>query len=294
MNKDNSPIRKAIIPAAGLGTKFLPATKIVPKELLPIVDTPVIQYNVQEVADAGVKTVILVTGKGKTRIIDHFDTQEDLKSKLEKEGRFDLVSALETASNLVQFASVRQSAPKGLGDAVLCAKDLIGNEPFLVLLGDDLLDSEVSCTQQMIELYKKYGKSVVALMEVPEVEVYRYGVCNGKEIEPGILELDYMVEKPRPKDAPSKLAVVGRYILTPRIFDHLQKTAPGKNGEVQLTDAMASLMKEEGFIGLKFEGKRYDAGEKLGFVKANIAYALKRKELGPRLREFLAEIIAPK
>jgi UTP--glucose-1-phosphate uridylyltransferase len=294
VTKIRQTIRKAIIPAAGLGTRFLPATKIIPKELLPIVDTPVIQYNVQEVADAGIKTVILVTGKGKTRIIDHFDVQEDLKSKLEKEGRYDLVSALETASNLVQFASARQDNPRGLGHAVLCTRDLIGQEAFVVLLGDDLLDSdpaEASCTAKMIQLYQKYGKSVVALMEVPEVDVYRYGICNGRELEPGVLELDYMVEKPRPKDAPSNLAIIGRYILTPRIFDILENTPPGRNGELQLTDAMAVLMKEEGFIGYKFKGQRFDAGDKLGFIKANLAYALKRKELGPKLRAYMREIL---
>lgn len=285
------PIRKAIIPAAGLGTRFLPATKVVPKELLPIVDTPVIQYNVQEVADAGIQTVILITGKGKSRILDHFDVYDDLKNKLEKEGRYDLVATLEKTSNLVQFVGVRQDSQKGLGHAVLCAKDVVGNEPFVVLLGDDLVDAEVPCTKQMVEIYQKYGKSVVALMEVPEVEVYRYGVCSGQELEPGVWNLDYMVEKPRPKDAPSNLAVIGRYVLTPRIFEFLEKTPPGRNGEIQLTDAMAALMREEGFIGYKFKGQRYDAGDKLGFVKANVAYALKRPELGARLKEFLREIV---
>lgn len=291
MNKPSVLIRKAIIPAAGLGTRFLPATKIVPKELLPIVDTPVIQYSVQEVADAGISTVILVTSMGKNRIIDHFEVQEELRNKLEKEGRYDLVSTLEKNSNMVQFVSVRQDAPKGLGHAVLCAKDVICNEPFVVLLGDDLVDSDVSLTKQMVDLYQKYRKSVVALMEVPEIEVYRYGVCNGVEIEPGVLDLNYMVEKPRPKDAPSKLAVIGRYVLSPRIFEFLEKTPPGRNGEIQLTDAMAALMQEEGFLGFKFEGKRYDAGDKLGFIQANIAFALKRKELGPRLRQFMRNLL---
>lgn len=284
-------VRKAIIPAAGLGTRFLPATKLVPKELLPIVDTPVIQYNVQEVADAGVETVILITGKGKSNILDHFDVNDDLKHKLEKEGRYDLVSTLDKTESLVQFVGVRQGAPRGLGHAVLCARDVIGDEPFLVLLGDDLVDSEVPCSKQMVEIYQRYGKSVVALMEVPSAEVYRYGVCGGTELEPGVFELNYMVEKPRPKDAPSNLAVIGRYILSPRIFEFLEKTSPGRNGEIQLTDAMAQLMKEEGFIGYRFEGKRYDAGEKLGFIKANIAYALKRPELAITLREFMAELL---
>lgn len=290
MNK-LAPIKKAIIPAAGLGTRFLPATKIVPKELLPIVDTPVIQYNVQEVADSGIKTVILITGKGKSHILDHFDVYDDLKNKLEKEGRYDLVATLEKTSNLVQFVGVRQNNQRGLGHAVLCAKEVIGNEPFVVLLGDDLVDSETPCTKQLMDIYQKYGKSVVALMEVPEVDVYRYGVCSGKELEPGVWDLDYIVEKPRPKDAPSNLAIIGRYVLTPRIFEFLEKTPPGRNGEIQLTDAMAALMKEDGFIGYRFKGKRYDAGDKLGFIQANVAYALKRQELGPKLKEFLRELI---
>lgn len=280
-------IRKAIIPAAGLGTRFLPATKAVPKELLPIVDIPTIQYIVQEVVDAGIETVILITGKGKSKIVDHFDVYTELEEKLEKEGKKDLAAALRRTSNMVKIVSVRQGDPRGLGHAVLCAKDIVGDEPFVVLLGDDLVDSKVPCTKQMIDVYNKYKKPVVALMEVPDEDVSKFGVCAGKKIADRITEITTMVEKPKLEDAPSRTVIVGRYILTPRIFSILEETDPGKGGEIQLTDAMAKLMKEEGFLGYEFEGDRYDAGDKFGFLQANIAYAMKRPDIAPRLMEYM-------
>lgn len=288
---DNPTIRKAVIPAAGLGTRFLPATKAVPKELLPIVDTPTIQYIVEEVSNAGINTVILVAGRGKEAIEDHFDQYPDLEAKLDKEGKKELADTVRKPSSLAKVISIRQGQPRGLGHAVLCAKELVGNEPFVVLLGDDLVDSEVPCTQQMIEVYKKYKKSVVALMEVPDEDVSKFGICGGKQIDARTLELNVMVEKPKLSEAPSKLAIVGRYILTPRIFEILEKTDPGKGGEIQLTDAMAKLMREEGFIGYKFEGARYDAGDKFGFIQANLAYSLKRRDIGPRLMQYMREIV---
>ena len=284
-------IRKAVIPAAGLGTRFLPATKSVPKELLPIVDMPTIQLIVQEVVDAGIDTVILVTAKGKSKIVDHFDVFPELEEKLEREGKHDLAERLRKTCNMVRMVSVRQGEPRGLGHAVLCAKELVGDEPFVVLLGDDLVDAEVPCTRQMINVYEKYQKSVVALMEVDPIDVPKFGICGGKPVEKGIFALDKMVEKPKLSDAPSRMAIVGRYILTPEIFNILQATPPGKGGEIQLTDAMSRLMQKEGFYGYTFEGKRYDAGDKFGFLQANIAYALKNPEIQPRLMEYMRSLV---
>ncbi|NDC36756.1 MAG: UTP--glucose-1-phosphate uridylyltransferase [Proteobacteria bacterium] len=284
-------IRKAVIPAAGLGTRFLPATKSVPKELLPIVDMPTIQLIVQEVVDAGIDTVILVTAKGKSKIVDHFDVYPELEEKLEREGKIDLAERLRKTCNMVRLVSVRQGEPRGLGHAVLCAKELVGDEPFVVLLGDDLVDSEVPCTRQMMDVYEKYQKSVVALMEVEPADVPKFGICGGKELEKSIFALEKMVEKPKLSDAPSHMAIVGRYILTPEIFTELEATPPGKGGEIQLTDAMSRLMKREGFLGLTFTGKRYDAGDKFGFLQANIAYALKNPEIRPRLLEYMRTVV---
>jgi UTP--glucose-1-phosphate uridylyltransferase len=284
-------VRKAVIPAAGLGTRFLPATKSVPKELLPIVDTPTIQHIVQEVVAAGIETVILITQKGKAAIEDHFDLNTELRNKLQAEGKTELANKLDEASNLVRMVSVRQGQPRGLGHAVLCAKDLVGDEPFLVVLGDDLVDFHVPCAKQMMDVYSRYLKSVVALMPVPEYDISKFGICGGKEIAPRIFDLDQMVEKPKPGSAPSNLAIVGRYILTPRIFDILEATDPGAGGEIQLTDAMAKLMKEEGFVGYRFEGERYDAGDKFGFIQANIAYGLKNPEIEPKLYDYMTKLV---
>lgn len=285
-----SAVRKAVIPAAGLGTRFLPATKAVPKELLPIVDTPTIQYIVQEVVDSGIETVILIAGMGKAAIEDHFDVAADLEKKLESEGKSDLAELLKKTSNMARIVSIRQGVPRGLGHAVLCAKDIVGDEPFVVLLGDDLVDAAVPCTQQMIQVYEKYKKSVVAIMEVSEEDVPKFGICGGTFIDDRVLEINKMVEKPALKDAPSRMAIVGRYILTPRIFSLLEQTQPGKGKEIQLTDAMSKLMQEEGFIGYRFEGERHDAGDKFGFLKANIAYAMKRPDLEQKLREYFKSI----
>lgn len=289
-----SRVRKAIIPAAGLGTRFLPATKAVPKELLPIVDTPTIHYIVEEVHAAGMDTLVLITSRGKDSIVDHFDFNYELEEKLKKDGKHELAKKVHAASGLVQVVSIRQEHPRGLGHAVLCAKVAIGQEPFAVLLGDDLVDAEVPCIKQMVEVYEKYGKSVVALMEVPEKDVSKFGVVGGKQISDRVIELNTMVEKPKLSDAPSRLAIVGRYILTPRIFELLENTQPGKGGEIQLTDAMADLMHQEGFIGLRFEGERYDAGDKFGFLRANIAYGLKNPDVAPDLIEYMKEVIAKK
>lgn len=291
MNKGKK-VRKAVIPAAGLGTRFLPATKSVPKELLPIVDIPTIQYIVEEVVQSGIETVIFITGKGKAAIEDHFDLYPELEEKLEREGKTDLLQQLRRASLMIRAVSIRQQSPRGLGHAVLCAKDVIGDEPFVVLLGDDLVDAKVPCTRQMIDVYEKYNKSVVALMEVGDADVSKFGICAGTKMDDRVYELNRMVEKPDLKDAPSNLAIVGRYILTPEIFDILESTDPGKGGEIQLTDAMSKLMKSQGFVGYTFDGDRYDAGDKFGFLQANIAYALKRADISPRLREYMAKLVA--
>jgi len=285
-------IRKAVIPAAGLGTRFLPATKAVPKEMLPIIDTPTIQYIVKEAVDSGIEEIIFVTSKGKDSILDHFDSFADLEDKLEREGKTDLLNILKETSRMAKFVSVRQPFPRGLGDAVLCAKGLIMDEPFVVLLGDDLVDSSIPCTKQMIDVYNEHNKSVVALMRVSDEDVPKFGICGGHEDRERVYSLDTMVEKPSLKDAPSNLAIVGRYILKPSIFKYLEEVDPGKGGEIQLTDAMAKMMKVEGFIGYEFNGERYDAGDKFGFIQANIAFALKRRDIAPRLKAYLRELVS--
>jgi len=285
-------IKKAVIPAAGLGTRFLPATKAVPKELLPIVDTPTIQYIVKEAVDSGIEDVIFITGRGKNAILDHFDSYPELEEKLEREGKHDLAETLREASRMCKVVSVRQPEPKGLGHAVLCAKDLIGDEPFLVLLGDDLVDSAVPCSKQMIEVFNQTGKSVVALMRVPDEDVPNFGICGGHPAGDRIINLDVMVEKPSLSEAPSNLAIVGRYILKPSIFKYLEEQKPGKGGEIQLTDALARMMKVEGFVGYEFEGQRYDAGDKFGFLQAGIAYGLKRRDIAPKLKAYMKELVS--
>jgi len=283
-------IRKAIVPAAGLGTRFLPATKAVPKELLPIVDIPAIQYIVKEAAESGITDIIIVTGRGKSSIIDHFDLHPDLERKLREQGKGDLADSLKEASSMARVVSVRQQEPKGLGHAVLCAKELIGDEPFAVLLGDDIVDSAKPCAKQMIDVFDEHEKSVVALMRVANDEFSQFGICGGKSLSNRVYELDKMIEKPTLEEAPSNLAIIGRYILNPSIFKYLEETKPGKQGEIQLTDAMERMMVAEGFLGYEFTGKRFDAGDKFGFLQANIAFGLKRRDIAPRLKAYLREL----
>lgn len=290
----NDIVRKAVIPAAGMGTRFLPATKSVPKELLPVVDTPTVQLIVEEAVDSGIEQVAFIVGRGKNSILDHFDSHPELEEKLESSGKEDLLKVVKHTSDMVNAVAVRQQHPRGLGHAVLCAKDIVGNEPFAVLLGDDLVDSPDPCLRQMIDVYKKHKKSVVALMRVPDADVPKFGICGGHSICEREYELDTMVEKPAVEDAPSSLAIVGRYILTPSIFKYLEETEPGKGNEIQLTDAMERMMKVEGFIGYEFAGNRYDAGDKLGFLKANIAYGMKKRDLQPELAKFMKEMLEHK
>ncbi len=282
-------IRKAVIPAAGLGTRFLPATKAVPKELLPIVDRPTIQYIVEEAVAAGVRDVILVCARGKDSIVDHFDIAAELESHLERTGKHALRDQLRAIAKMANVVTVRQQEPLGLGHAVLCARDLVGDEPFVVMLGDDIIDAAVPAAKQLADCHERHGLGTIALMEVPPAEAHLYGIAAGRPLDDRTIRIEQLVEKPK-ANAPSNLAVIGRYVLPPRIFEILEQVAPGVGGEIQLTDALAVLAREEGLLGYRFEGDRYDAGDRFGYLKANIAYALKRPELAPQLRAYLREV----
>ncbi|MEK7783612.1 MAG: UTP--glucose-1-phosphate uridylyltransferase GalU [Candidatus Binatota bacterium] len=287
-------IKKAVIPVAGLGTRFLPATKTVPKELLPIVDIPAIQYVVQEAVDSGISEVIFVTGRGKDSIEDHFDEAPELEQVLEGRGQTETVKNLRRIAEMIEVVSVRQKRPLGLGHAVLCARDLVGDEPFAVLLSDDLIEASVPCMQQLVEIFEEKKESVIALRRVPEQEVQKYGIVQGKQLSDRLYEVEDMVEKPRPQEAPSRMAIIGRYILRPEIFSFLEKVTPGKGGEIQLTDGISKLSREKKVYGYEFEGEHYDIGDKLGFVRATVAYALKRTDLKEQVREYLRTVIGEK
>jgi UTP--glucose-1-phosphate uridylyltransferase len=280
-------LKKAVIPVAGLGTRFLPATKTVPKELLPIVDIPSIQYVVQEAVDAGIEEIIFVTGRGKDGIEDHFDEAPDLEQVLADRGNDEMVKMLRRIAEMTEVVSVRQKKPLGLGHAVLCARDLVGNEPFAVMLADDLIDGATPCIRQLLDIFQSTNESVVALMEVPQTEVHQYGVIKGKVIKERLYEVEGMVEKPPAKDAPSRMAIIGRYVLRPEIFPILQNLPSGKGGEIQLTDGLAQLLRERKIYGCEFTGDRYDIGDKFGFVRATVAYALKRPDLRDKVLEYL-------
>ena len=285
-------VRKAVIPVAGLGTRFLPATKTVPKELLPIVDVPSIQYVVQEAVDAGIQEIIFVTGRGKDGIEDHFDEAPELEQILAERGQTEMVAMLRRIAEMTEVVSVRQKKPLGLGHAVLCARDLVGNEPFAVMLADDLIDSETPCTRQLLEIFEEKKESVIALMKVPEEEVHRYGVIRGKEVKKGLYQVEATVEKPPAREAPSRMAIIGRYILRPETFAILENLPAGKGGEIQLTDGLSRLVQDRKVFGCEFQGERYDIGDKLGFVRATIAYALKRPDLRDRVVEYLRTTIS--
>ncbi len=283
-------IRKAVIPVAGLGTRFLPATKTVPKELLPIIDIPSIQYVVQEAVDAGIQEIIFVTGRGKDGIEDHFDEAPELEQILADRGQTATVDMLRRIAEMTEVVSVRQKKPLGLGHAVLCARDLVGDEPFAVMLADDLIDAETPGIRQLVEIFTETEESVVALMKVPLEEVHQYGVIKGKEVKPRLYAVEGTVEKPAAKEAPSQLAIIGRYVLRPEIFSILQTLPPGRGGEIQLTDGLARLVQQRKIFGCEFTGDRYDIGDKFGFVRATVAYALKRKDLKDKLVEYLKSL----
>jgi len=272
-------VKKAVIPVAGLGTRLLPATKTVPKELLPIVDTPAIQYVVQEAVDSGLTEMIFVTARGKDGIEDHFDEAPELELVLVQRGQREILERLKAISGMIDIVSVRQKQPLGLGHAVLSAKHLVGDEPFAVLLSDDLIDDPIPCVRQLLNVFEAMGESVLALRKVPRPDVRRYGIIQGPMISDRTYEVQSMIEKPEPKDAPSELAIVGRYILHQDIFSYLEKVKPGKGGEIQLTDGIAELARRRKVYGYEFTGEHYDVGDKLGVVRANVAYALKRPDL---------------
>jgi len=280
-------VKKAVIPAAGFGTRFLPATKVVPKELLPIVDKPTIQYIMEEVAAAGIEEVILITGREKGSIEDHFDTSSELENHLKKKNRKDLLRMVQNISEMVTLVSVRQKEPLGLGHAILCAKKVVGHEPFAVLLGDDLIDAKIPCIRQMIDVYQKMGGALLAIQKVPKTETHLYGIIKGKRVSDRIYRIEEMVEKPKQGTAPSNLAIIGRYILPPQIFGILERVSPDPKGEIQLTDGLRGLSQGIPIFGYEFFGDRYDAGDKLGYLQANISFGLKHPEVGPKLKRFL-------
>ncbi len=280
-------VKKAVIPAAGFGTRFLPATKVVPKELLPIVDKPTIQYIMEEVALAGIEEVVLITGREKGSIEDHFDTSSELENHLKKKGKKDLLRMVQDIAEMVTLVSVRQKEPLGLGHAILCAKKVVGNEPFAVLLGDDLIDAKIPCIRQMMDVYQKMDGALLAIQKVPRTETHLYGIIKGKRVKDRIYHIEEMIEKPVQGKAPSNLAIIGRYILPPQIFDILERISPDERGEIQLTEGLRELKKTISIFGYEFFGDRYDAGDKLGYLQANISYGLKHPELGPKLRRYL-------
>jgi UTP--glucose-1-phosphate uridylyltransferase len=286
-------VRKAVFPAAGLGTRFLPATKAMPKEMLPLVDKPIIQYGVEEAVAAGCDQIIIVTGRGKQAIEDHFDVSYELEKMLEERGKTDLLQIVRQISDLIHIAYVRQKEALGLGHAVLTARELVGNEPFAVLLADDVIDAEVPCLRQLMKVFEKTQCSVLATQVVEGPGISAYGVLEGKPV-PGsngkLYEVVGLVEKPRPEDAPSNLAVIGRYILTPTVFETLSDIKAGAGGELQLTDGLRQLLKKEKIYGYVFDGKRHDTGDKLGFLKATVEFALKRPDLGGPLRQYLKSL----
>jgi UTP--glucose-1-phosphate uridylyltransferase len=286
-------VRKAVFPAAGLGTRFLPATKAMPKEMLPLVDKPIIQYGVEEAVASGCDQIIIITGRGKQAIEDHFDVSYELEKMLEERGKTDLLQIVRQISDLIHIAYVRQKEALGLGHAVLTTRELVGDEPFAVLLADDVIDAEVPCLKQMMEVFDKMQCSVLATQVVEGPGISAYGVLEAKPV-PGsngkLYEVMNLVEKPRPEEAPSNLAVIGRYILTPTVFETLSDIKAGAGGELQLTDGLKQLLKKEKIYGYVFEGKRHDTGDKLGFLKATVEFALKRADLGGPLRQYLKSL----
>lgn len=283
-------VKKAIIPAAGLGTRFLPATKAQPKEMLPIVDKPTIQYIVEEAVASGIEEILIITGRNKRAIEDHFDKSVELEDELQNSSKGDLLEMIQGISNMADIYYMRQKEPRGLGHAISRAKTFVGNEPFAVMLGDDVVDSKVPCLKQLMNCYDKYKTSILGVQSVQKEDVFKYGIVNGIEIENSIYKVNNMIEKPRIEEAPSNIAILGRYIITPKIFEMLEETRPGKGGEIQLTDALKKLAKQEAVYAYCFEGKRYDVGDKLGFLQANIEYALKREDLRENLMKYLLSI----
>jgi UTP--glucose-1-phosphate uridylyltransferase len=286
------PLKKAVLPVAGLGTRFLPATKALAKEMLPVVDKPLIQYAVEEARAAGIEQFCFVTGRGKTAIVEHFDVAYELEKTLEQRGKLDVLEELRAqALQPGSIATVRQQVPMGLGHAIWCARSFIGDDPFAILLPDDLMLCKTSCTQQLADAYKETGGNVVAIEEVPMERVNKYGVLDIQEDKGRLVSVKGLVEKPKVEDAPSNLTVIGRYVLMPEVLVHLAKLEKGAGGEVQLTDAMAKLIGTQPFHGLRYEGRRFDCGDKIGFLEAQIAFALERPDLAAAVRKFLPQYV---
>jgi len=288
----SAKVRKAVFPAAGLGTRFLPATKASPKEMLPLVDKPLIQYGVEEAVQSGLQHIVIVTGRGKSSIEDHFDVSFELEYLLESKKKMDMLAQVRGISDMIDVSYVRQKEALGLGHAVLRSKELVGNEPFAVVLSDDIIDAKVPCIRQLLDVYAQYEAPVIALMEVPPDQISAYGVVDAELVADGkegdkLYRIRDMVEKPKKEDAPSNLAVIGRYLLTPDIFECIESIEPGSGGELQLTDALKYMLRNRPVFGLKFDGKRFDAGDKLGFLKATVEFALARPDLGGPFREYL-------
>lgn len=281
-------IKKAVIPTAGLGTRFLPVTKAQPKEMLPIVDKPTIQYIIEEAVASGIEEILIITGRNKKCIEDHFDKSVELELELEKSGKQEMLKLVREISDMVDIHYIRQKEPKGLGHAISCAKTFVGNEPFAVLLGDDLVyNEEKPCLKQLIDCYNEYNTSILGVQTVDEKDVDKYGIIKGIHIEGRVHKVRGLVEKPAVEEAPSNIAILGRYIITPQIFKILEETKPGRGGEIQLTDALSKLISEEAIYAYDFEGARYDVGDKLGFLKATVEYALRREDLRDRFTEYL-------
>jgi UTP--glucose-1-phosphate uridylyltransferase len=288
-------VRKAVFPAAGLGTRFLPATKAMPKEMLPLVDKPLIQYGIEEAIHSGIHNIVIVTGRGKSAIEDHFDVSFELEHLLETRKKKDLLSIVRSVSDMIDVSYVRQKEALGLGHAILRAKELVGQEPFAAVLSDDVIDAEIPCLRQLLDIYDFYGTPVLALMEVPRDQIGAYGVVDAEKVahsgcNGGLYRIRNLVEKPKPEDAPSNLAIIGRYILTPEVFHSIESIEPGRGGEIQLTDALRHMLRSRPIYGLKFDGRRFDAGDKLGFLKATVEFALKRHDLGEEFRDYLRTV----
>ena len=285
-------VKKAIIPAAGLGTRFLPATKAQPKEMLPIVDKPTLQYIIEEAVASGIKEILIITGRNKKSIEDHFDKSVELELELEQKGKQDLLEMVRNISNMINIHYIRQKEPNGLGHAIHCAKSFIGDEPFAVMLGDDVVDAEKPCLKQLIEAYEEYHTTILGVQQVANEDVDKYGIVEGKYIVNGIYKVKDLIEKPDIETAPSNIAILGRYIITPEIFDILENTKPGKNGEIQLTDGLKTLCKNQAMYAYVFEGKRYDVGDKLGFLEATVDFALKNPELRDGFLEYMKKTVS--
>ncbi len=285
-------IRKAIIPAAGLGTRFLPATKAQPKEMLPIVDKPAIQYIIEEAVESGIEEILIITGRNKRSIEDHFDRSIELELQLKEQGKYDLLGLIEDISK-VTIHFIRQKEAKGLGHAVLCAKQFVGNEPFAVMLGDDIVDAEVPCLKQLMDVYKDCHGSILGVQEVAKDKVSSYGIVNPKAVKHNIWQAIDLIEKPLAEEAPSQLAVLGRYILEPEIFEFLEKTEPGRGNEIQLTDAICHLAVDHRVYAYSFKGRRYDIGDKQGYLEATVEYALKRPDLRDKFLTYLTKTVGP-